>query len=140
MTNTIDRIKAAVDAGLTVTLADSAAYTVIKDSVGQYLIAFQHGKPGASYIGLHGRPGTQYADRINMSGDWVVSGNISGALDMTESVPATEGNVERCLHFHDSGERCHNDCVPHEIYCGDHGGFNANIRDIQGIKYNNSDC
>ena len=73
----IREIKAAVDAGLTVTLADSAAYTVIKDSsgLGQYLIKYS----GSNYIiGLHGHEGTQYEDRINMPGDWIVSGRIKG--------------------------------------------------------------
>ena len=73
---TIERIKAALDAGLTVTLAESAAYTVIKDSIGQYLIKYS-GSP-VNYIGLHGREGTKYEDNINMRGDWIVSGTIKG--------------------------------------------------------------
>ena len=75
---TIDRIKLACDAGLKVTLSSNSNYTVIKDSIGQYLIAFRHGSMDANYIGLHGRPGTKYEDQINMRGDWIVSGRITG--------------------------------------------------------------
>lgn len=76
---TIEKIKAAVDLGLTVTLAKSAAYTVIKDSAGQYLIAYMHGHADASYVGLHGREGTDYEHQINHTGDWIVTGTIEGA-------------------------------------------------------------
>lgn len=58
--NTIQEIKTAVDAGKTV-YADSEAYTVIKDSLGQYLIKFHSG----SVIGLHGQAGTQYETTLN---------------------------------------------------------------------------
>lgn len=75
---TIERIKLACDAGLRVTLASNDNYTVIKDSIGQYLIAYKHGSRDANYIGLHGRPGTEYAEQINMSGDWLVTGRITG--------------------------------------------------------------
>lgn len=76
--STIERIKLAVDAGLKVTLASNDNYTVIKDSIGQYLIAYRHGDMDANYIGLHGMEGTQYEDQINHSGDWLVSGRITG--------------------------------------------------------------
>ena len=72
---TITRIKAALDAGLTVTMAQNRNYTVIKDTIGQYLIKYT-GSPD-NYIGLHGREGTEYEDQINMSGDWIVTGTIT---------------------------------------------------------------
>ena len=75
---TIERIKAALDAGLRVTLKSNSNYEVIKDSIGQYLIAYCPGSMAENYIGLHGREGTKYADQINMSGDWIVSGTIEG--------------------------------------------------------------
>jgi hypothetical protein len=72
---TITRIKAAVDMGLTVSLAKSSSYIVIKDSIGQYLIKFTPDR--CNYIGLHGMAGTKYEDHINMGGDWIVSGTIT---------------------------------------------------------------
>ncbi len=75
---TIEDIKSAVDLGFKVTLAKSAAYEVIKDSIGQYLIAFDYKQPGQNFIGLHGVIGTKYEHRINMAGDWIVSGTIKG--------------------------------------------------------------
>lgn len=69
----IATIKAAVDMGLTVTLADSSAYSVIKDSIGQYLISYMDGE---NYIGLHGREGTKYEHEINHRGEWIVSGSL----------------------------------------------------------------
>lgn len=58
---TIPEIKAAVDAGKKV-YSDTTAYEVIKDKIGQYLIHFT----GSSYyIGLHGREGTPYENKLN---------------------------------------------------------------------------
>lgn len=53
---TLDEIKAAVNAGKTVRWK-SPAYTVIRDRLGQYLIAYRHGERDASYIGLTWRDG-----------------------------------------------------------------------------------
>lgn len=53
---TLDEIKAAVDAGKTV-IWKTTSYRVIKDSIGQYLIAYHHGYRDASYIGLTWRDG-----------------------------------------------------------------------------------
>ena len=69
----IEQVKAAVDAGLSVTLAASECYTVIKDSNGKYLIEYRCGDD-SNWIGLHGREGTKYEHAINMPGDWIVSG------------------------------------------------------------------
>lgn len=58
---TIQEIKDAVDAGETVK-CDNGNYSVIKDSIGQYLITFDH----SDYcIGLHGKKGTQYENQLN---------------------------------------------------------------------------
>lgn len=59
----IAAIKAAVDSGVTV-YADTLAYHVIKDDIGQYLI---HCTVNDSYIGLHGMEGTKYAEVLNGS-------------------------------------------------------------------------
>ncbi len=65
----IDAIKAAVDAGQDVR-CDGGGYRVIKDGKGQYLI-----KNADSYcIGLHGQPGTEYADRLNGTGFYALAG------------------------------------------------------------------
>jgi hypothetical protein len=48
---TLAEIKAAVEAGKTVHWANTG-YTVIKDSIGQWLIAWNHGQRDANYIGL----------------------------------------------------------------------------------------
>ncbi len=61
--NTIEEIKAAVDAGEEVR-AGNDGYEVIKDSIGQYLI---HHIGSDYYIGLHGRAGTKYAEVLNAS-------------------------------------------------------------------------
>ncbi len=53
---TLDEIKAAVRAGKAVHWK-SPAYTVICDSIGQWLIAYCHGSQNASYIGLTWRDG-----------------------------------------------------------------------------------
>ena len=58
---TIPEIKAAVDAGKQVR-CDGDGYEVIKDSIGQYLIHF---RTSDYYIGLHGRAGTKYAEKLN---------------------------------------------------------------------------
>ena len=58
---TKEEIKAAVDAGAKV-FADTTAYEVIKDSIGQYLI---HHTGSSYYIGLHGLEGTQYQNKLN---------------------------------------------------------------------------
>lgn len=47
----LDEIKAAVRAGKTVHWANPN-YTVMEDSVGQWLIAYRHGSRDANYIGL----------------------------------------------------------------------------------------
>jgi hypothetical protein len=82
---TIEDIKRAVDMGLKVTLADSAAYTVIRsearnvmtaDDQYQYLIAFRHGTSESNYVGLHGVAGTKYEHQINMGGNWIVTGTL----------------------------------------------------------------
>ena len=52
----LSEIKAAVDAGQTVHWSNEG-YTVIKDSAGQYLIAWRRGKPGENFIGLTHRDG-----------------------------------------------------------------------------------
>lgn len=62
----IAEIKAAVDAGADVR-AGNDNYRVIRDSIGQYLIAYMHRTPDANYIGLHGREGTQYEHELNMT-------------------------------------------------------------------------
>ena len=60
---TIPEIKAAVDAGERV-YCDTLGYEVIKDGIGEYLIHFI----GSDYyIGLHGKKGTEYAERLNGS-------------------------------------------------------------------------
>jgi hypothetical protein len=48
---TLEQIKAAVEAGKTVHWANTA-YTVIKDNLGQWLIAYEPNGPRAHYIGL----------------------------------------------------------------------------------------
>ena len=48
---TLDQIKAAVDAG-TVVHWRTPRYTIIRDLLGSYLIAFGHGTKDANYIGL----------------------------------------------------------------------------------------
>jgi len=59
--NTIEEIKEAVDQGKQV-FCDTAAYQVIKDSAGQYLITFL----GSNWCcGLHGQEGTKYARQLN---------------------------------------------------------------------------
>ena len=57
---TVAAIRAAVDSGKRVT-CDGGGYEVIKDKLGQYLIHF---KPDY-YIGLSGREGTPYAEKLN---------------------------------------------------------------------------
>lgn len=52
----LNQIKAAVDAGEYVAWK-SPAYRVIKDNIGQYLIAYDHGSSRANYIGLTWRDG-----------------------------------------------------------------------------------
>lgn len=59
----IQTIKHLVDQGHTV-YARNRAYTVIKDDSGQYLIEYLD---GTHCIGLHGRPGTQYENQLNMT-------------------------------------------------------------------------
>jgi len=62
--NTIEEIKAAADAGTKV-YAGSRAYQVVKDRIGQYLIVCD----ATGYcIGLHGREGTQYENKLNAQG------------------------------------------------------------------------
>lgn len=53
---TLAEIKAAVDAGSTVHWENSS-YTVIKDSLGQYLIAYMRGTSRENFIGLTHRDG-----------------------------------------------------------------------------------
>ena len=60
---TLDEIKTAVDAGETVHWANKG-YTVIKDNIGQYLIAWHHESRDAHYIGLTHQDGT------TMNGRW----------------------------------------------------------------------
>ena len=58
---TPDEIRAAVDAD-NIVRCDGGGYEVIKDIYGQYLIHFI----GSDYyIGLTGREGTKYADKLN---------------------------------------------------------------------------
>jgi hypothetical protein len=64
-------IKSAVDSGATV-YADTLAYRVIKDAIGQYLI---HCTVNDSYIGLHGLEGTKYAETLNGSAFFTVEGS-----------------------------------------------------------------
>ena len=59
--NTIEDIRAAVDAGETVR-CDGGNYEVIKDSLDQYLIHF---RGSDYYIGLHGMEGTEYERVLN---------------------------------------------------------------------------
>ena len=59
--NTIDEIKCAVDAGLSV-YSDTTGYPVIKDSIGQYLITTTFND---YCVGLHGMEGTKYASQLN---------------------------------------------------------------------------
>lgn len=47
----LDEIKAAVDRGETVHWANQG-YTVVKDGIGQYLIAYGQGTRQANYVGL----------------------------------------------------------------------------------------
>ena len=61
MLNTIAEIKAAVDRGERV-ICDNGYYEVIKDSQDEYLIYFIDSD---YYIGLHGREGTEYANKLN---------------------------------------------------------------------------
>lgn len=64
---TLDEIKAAVERGDTVHWANPL-YTVIRDSIGQWLIAYMPGTSHENYIGLtwmdgvtmNGRPGEFY--------------------------------------------------------------------------------
>ena len=63
-------IKAAVDAGKDVRCG-SDSYKVIRDSIGQYLIVCSFND---YCIGLHGREGTEYADKLN-GRDFYVYGN-----------------------------------------------------------------
>lgn len=50
-------IKAAIDSGVRV-FQHNSGYEVIKDSIGQYLIAFMRGTPWENYIGLTWTDGT----------------------------------------------------------------------------------
>ena len=59
---TVRAIKNAVDSGDTVK-CDGGGYTVIKDSIGQYLIKHVSGH----CVGLHGAAGTKYAYVLNGS-------------------------------------------------------------------------
>ena len=63
----IDDIKSAVDHGMTV-YCDSENYQVIKHKTADsYLIKYY----GNDYcIGLHGKSGTEYADKLNGSKFW----------------------------------------------------------------------
>ena len=72
----IAEIKAAVDAGADVR-AGNDNYRVIRDSIGQYLIAYMHRTPDANYIGLHGREGTQYEHELNMTPIYVIQKAIT---------------------------------------------------------------
>jgi hypothetical protein len=58
---TIEEIKAAVDAGVTVKCGNDA-YNVIKDNIGQYLIVCTLNN---YCIGLHGLENTQYERVLN---------------------------------------------------------------------------
>ena len=49
---TIAEVKASVDAGNRVHWSNSG-YTVIKDSIGQYLIAWNYGGNDANFVGLY---------------------------------------------------------------------------------------
>ena len=59
-----EEIKAAIDNGVKVYWSrltrdhEQTGYEVIKDSIGQYLIAYLHGTHHASYIGLTWQDGT----------------------------------------------------------------------------------
>ena len=57
---TAAEIKAAVDKGVRV-FQHNSGYEVIKDSEGQYLIAWLHGTSHASYIRLTGKPEQFYS-------------------------------------------------------------------------------
>jgi hypothetical protein len=48
---TLEQIKGAIEAGKTVHWSNDG-YQVIKDNIGQYLIAWNHGGHNANYIGL----------------------------------------------------------------------------------------
>lgn len=48
---TIEEVRAAVDAGKAVHW-NNGGYTVIKDSIGQYLIAWNYGGQGENFVGL----------------------------------------------------------------------------------------
>lgn len=58
---TLEQIKVAVEAGQTVYWSNPD-YTVIKDSVGQWMIAYRAGYPGENYIGL------TWQDGVTMNG------------------------------------------------------------------------
>lgn len=58
---TLDEIKAAVERGETVHWVNHG-YTVIKDSIGQWLIAYLPGTPNENYIGL------TWADGVTING------------------------------------------------------------------------
>jgi hypothetical protein len=58
---TLEEIKAAVDAGRPV-FWQTRSYRVIRDSAGQYLIAYRHGESCAHYIGL------THQDGVTMNG------------------------------------------------------------------------
>ncbi len=48
---TLNEVQSAVDSGATVHWSNSG-YTVIKDSIGQYLIAWNYGGQGENFVGL----------------------------------------------------------------------------------------
>lgn len=58
---TLAEIKEAIEKGQTVHWA-STAYTVIKDSIGQYLIGYDIGGRGENYIGL------TWSDGVTLNG------------------------------------------------------------------------
>lgn len=58
---TKEEIKLAVESGFKV-FADTKAYEVIKDRIGQWLIVYS---PNKHTVGLHGREGTEYENNLN---------------------------------------------------------------------------
>jgi hypothetical protein len=59
---TLDKIKAAVDAGKTVYWSNTG-YRVVKDKLGRYFIGFDIGGPRENYIGL------TWQDAVTLNGE-----------------------------------------------------------------------
>jgi len=94
---TIPEIKQAVDAG-NVVRCDGGGYEVIKDSIGQYLI---HHIGSDYYIGLHGRAGTKYAEKLNGRGFFIPNGGNTMKATRTNPASWADNGYTLTMNGHD---------------------------------------